>query len=120
MNLLQEKLAKIEYEDGNPLKPKVYIDDSVFQGLYAPWQDALVVKLLGKRLGYTAMKDRLTRLWKLFAGFKLMDIGNDFFMVKFENEMDHTKVMDEGSWMVFDHYLNMQIWSPDFVPLLRK
>lgn len=120
MNLLKENLAKIEYEDGNPLKPIVHIADSVFEGLYAPWQDVLVVKLLGKRLWYTTMKDRLTQLWKLIAGFEIMDIGNDFFMVNFENEMGRTKVMDEGSWMIFYHYLTMQTWSPDFVSPTTK
>lgn len=62
VDLLQEKLAKIVYEDGNPLKPMVHIDESVFEGLYAPWQDALVVKLLGENIGYYGLKDRLQKL----------------------------------------------------------
>lgn len=62
VDLIKEKLASIEYEDNNPLKPMVHIEDSVFEGLCAPWQDALVVKLLGKSIGYQTMKDRLKRL----------------------------------------------------------
>lgn len=67
VNLLKENLAKIVYEDDNPLKPMVHIEESVLEGLYATWQDAHVVKLLGKKLGYTTMKDRLIRQWKLIA-----------------------------------------------------
>lgn len=117
VNLYKEKLANIVYEDGNPLKPMVHIVDSVFEGLYAPWKDALVVKLLGKkkRIGFNLLKEKLTRVWKLVAGFEIMDIGNDFFMVKFDNEKDRSKVMEEGPWMIFDHYLTVQSWSPDFV-----
>lgn len=41
-------------------------------------------------------------------------------MVKFEEEADRAKVMDEGPWMIFDHYLNMQTWSPEFMSLVAK
>lgn len=95
-DLLKEKLARIVFEDDNPLKPMVHIHDSVFEGLCAPWQDALVVKLLGKSIGFHTMCDRLQRIWKLIAGFEIMDIGNNYYMVKFDNEQDRFKVMEGG------------------------
>lgn len=73
-----------------------------------------MVKLLGKSLRYNTMRDRLARTWKLGAGFEILDIGNDFFMVKFDDEADRAKVMDGGPWMIFDHYLTVQTWSPAF------
>lgn len=112
--LIQEKLARIVYEDDDPLKPMVIIEDVVLEGLSAPWKDALVVKLLGKRLGYNTMRDRLARTWKLGTGFEILDIGHDFFMVKFDDEADRAKVMDGGPWMIFDHYLTVQRWSHAF------
>lgn len=115
VDLLKEELATIEYEDDNPMKPKVIMKDSVFQGLCEPWKDALVVKLLGKRLGFHVMKERLVRLWKLSSGFDMMDIGNEYHMVKFDVENDRLKVLEqEGPWMVFDHYLTVQQWTPEF------
>lgn len=45
VDLMKQKLAMIEYEDDNPLKPKVHIAESVFEGLCASWKDALVLKL---------------------------------------------------------------------------
>lgn len=36
VDLLKENLAHITYEDNNPLKPKVHINKSVLEGLYAP------------------------------------------------------------------------------------
>ena len=76
----------------------------------------MVVKLLGKSIVYNVMKSRLTRLWRLTLGFDILDIGNNFYMVKFDTEMDRTKVMEEGPWMIFDHYLStkngLQILSP--------
>lgn len=120
VDLYKEKLARLDFEDGNPLKPMVHIADSVYQGLCAPWQDALVVKLLDKSIGYNTMKDMLTRLWKLTAGFDIMDIGHDFYMVKFEIEADRLKVIYGGPWMIFDHYLVVQQWSKDFLSPTAK
>uniref|UniRef100_A0A0R0KS55 CCHC-type domain-containing protein n=1 Tax=Glycine max TaxID=3847 RepID=A0A0R0KS55_SOYBN len=54
-------------------------------------QDALVVKLLGKIIGYHVMMDRLNKNWKLTTSFDMLDIGNNFYMVKFDIEADRTK-----------------------------
>ena len=53
IDLLREKLVRIEYEDGNRLLLKVHLDDKVFTELCYPWCDSLLVKLLGKNIGYT-------------------------------------------------------------------
>lgn len=120
VDLLKENLARINYEDGNLVKPMVHIADSVFEGLCVPWQDMLVIKLLGKHIGYNTMQDRLTRIWKPIAGFEIMDIGNGLFLVKFDSKCDRTKVMDEGHWMIFDHYLTVQTWSHEFISPTTK
>lgn len=59
IDLIQQQLAKMKFEDGKPLKLKVLIAESMFEGQCAPWQYALLVKLLGK-IGFIFMKDRLT------------------------------------------------------------
>jgi len=60
------KVDLLKYEDGNHLKPKVHLDKKVVEGLSTPWQDALVIKLLEKFVGFNTMKDRLTRLLKFW------------------------------------------------------
>ncbi|KAK2420967.1 hypothetical protein QL285_031645 [Trifolium repens] len=104
-NMLEKNLVRIEHENGNRLLPKVYLDPSVFQELCTPWKDALVVKLLGKNIGYNTMKDRLHRIWKLQGGFEIMDNDNGFYMVKFHQAADKEKVITGGPWMIFDHCL---------------
>jgi len=83
-------------------------------------KDALVIKLLGKSVGYNIMRDRLHRLWKLSAGFQIMDNGNGYYMVKFDYAADREKVMDGGPWMMFDHYLTVQEWSEEFASPTAK
>lgn len=95
-NLFKEKLARIEFDEGNNMKPMVHIHKYVFEGLYAPWEDTLVVKLLGKKVGFNVTNVRLPKIWKLSAGFYLLDIGNGYSMVKFDVEDDRTRVMEDG------------------------
>ena len=80
-DMIEQKLVRIEHENGNRLLPKVHIDPQIFQELCTPWKDGLVVKLLGKSLGYNTMKDRLYNVWKTQGGFEIMDNDNGFYMV---------------------------------------
>lgn len=116
----KEKVDWVVYEGGNKLLPKVFLDKKVFQELCSPWKDALVIKLLGKVIGYNTMKDRLTRIWKLQGGFDIMDIDNSFYMVKFDLAEDREKVSSGGPWMIFDHYLAVTHWTPEFVSPAAK
>ncbi|KAG6789901.1 hypothetical protein POTOM_006033 [Populus tomentosa] len=61
------------------------------------------------------MQSRLKSAWKLSGGFELMDIGNGYFMVKFDIAEDRERVINGGPWMIFDYYLTMQKWTADFV-----
>lgn len=65
------------------------------------------------------MKDKLKRIWKPLAGFEIMDIGNNY-MVKFHSEIGRSRVMYNGPWMIFYHYLTVQCWLKDFVSPTNK
>ena len=104
-DLLAEKLAYVEYVGGNKFAPMIHLDERVVEELRAPWKEALIIKLLGKNVGYKAMWDRVQALWKLQARFEMKDMGYGFFVVKFDMMEDESKVMTGGPWMLFDHYL---------------
>ncbi|PNX92853.1 hypothetical protein L195_g015996 [Trifolium pratense] len=114
VDLIAKGLMKVTLEEGNRLLPVVTMDEKLFQDLCNPWKEALVVKLLGKKVGYNMMKDRLKTLWKLSGGFEIMDVDNGFYMVKCGLLADREKIMSEGPWMLFDHYLAVARWTPDF------
>lgn len=75
VDLITKKLVRIESEKGNPLLPKILVADSVKNKLKVPWEDALLVKLLGKNVGYTVMQNKLKNLWKPVGGMDIMDVG---------------------------------------------
>lgn len=115
MDLIAQKLVRVEHEQGNRLLPKVILDPQVYKELCAPWQDALVIKLLGKKIGYHMMKEKPKRVWKPVGGFDIMDVDNGFFMAKFDLQVDREKALSEGPWMLYDHYLAVSRWTPEFV-----
>ena len=84
---------------------KVIINPFVFKGLCLPWQDALVIKVVGKCINFQMLHDQVTKLWRLVVGFDMVDIGNKYFMVKFDLKEDGIKVIEGDPWMIFYHYL---------------
>ncbi|XP_057441890.1 uncharacterized protein LOC130733681 [Lotus japonicus] len=114
-DLIENGTMKVIYVDDNPLLPRIVVERRVIDDMCSIWTNALVVALLGKRLGYKLMKAKLTSLWKLSGDFDLIDVDNGFYMVKFDRDEDRDKVMSGGPWMIFDHYLAVATWSPEFI-----
>ena len=114
LDLIGNKMARVELVQGNRLMPMLHVKPTIMNGLSVPWKDALVVKVLGKNIGYNTMKTKLENVWKLVGGIDLMDIGHAYYMVKFDGEEDKNKVRNGGPWIICDHYLAVRQWTPDF------
>lgn len=102
-------------EGENPFLPKFLVADNYFQELCEMWKEALIIKLLGKNISFPTLLIELKSIWRLSQGFDLQDVGHGYFMVKFDSTIDRWKVMSDGPWMIFDIYLIIKTWSPDFV-----
>ncbi|KAI7998468.1 hypothetical protein LOK49_LG10G02005 [Camellia lanceoleosa] len=57
---------------------------------------------------------KMTKIWSLQADFEALDIGNGFFIVKFDMMDDYTKVYTGGHWIAMDHYMTVRKWQQDF------
>ncbi|KAI9093683.1 hypothetical protein K1719_027132 [Acacia pycnantha] len=77
---------------------------------------AVVVKLLGRRIGYRYLHSKLQSLWKPSGQLKLTDLHDDCFLVRFNDDMDYQNALLNGPWVIFGHYLHVQPWSPSFRP----
>ncbi|KAH9685608.1 DUF4283 domain-containing protein [Citrus sinensis] len=82
--------------------------------LVKPWRTAVVIKLLGRTIGYKVLCNRLESLWSGSQGFTVIDLENDFFLVKFKTEDDAQYALMQGPWSILGHYLTVQQWSPRF------
>ncbi|OMO70232.1 hypothetical protein COLO4_28682 [Corchorus olitorius] len=78
------------------------------------WAQSLIVKVYGKRVGYKFLSSKLQQLWKLQNFPAIVDLGEDFFLLKFEHERDFNFVLKEGPWFIGGHFLTVRKWEPNF------
>ncbi|CAL2278991.1 unnamed protein product [Prunus armeniaca] len=96
--------------------PSIQFSDRAMDRLCRPWKNALIIKLLGRSHTYNYLRDRLHQKWSLKGEWKLIDLVNDYFVVKFELEEDLNFVLTGGPWIIAGQYLVMQKWRPGFCP----
>ncbi|KAG5253172.1 receptor protein [Salix suchowensis] len=96
--------------------PVIKISSEEKKRIRAPWQQTLIIKLMGRKVGYMFFMQRLRNMWKLRGDFTLTDLGNEFYLAKFANPEDREHVLFGGPWMVTDHYLTIRTWHPNFDP----
>lgn len=94
--------------------PSIAFSMKVREQLIKPWQNAVVVKLLGRHIGYQALCNRLESMWNVASGFNIIDLENDYYLVCFKNAGDAYYALINGPWTIMGHYLTMQPWSPHF------
>ena len=94
----------------------IKLSDEEKKRIRAPWTQTLILKLMGRKVGYMFLIQRLKNMWKLRGDFSLTDLGNEFYLVKFANTEDRAHVPFGGPWMVADHYLTIRTWNPNFDP----
>ncbi|KAK4279903.1 hypothetical protein QN277_011605 [Acacia crassicarpa] len=84
-----------------------------------PWNYALILTVLGRKFNLFVLKDLLTNLWG-FSSFELIDIPNNYFVVRFQDQelwkTHYKKVLYEGPWVIKQHCVIVQRWTPYFNP----
>lgn len=103
----------LQYEEGIP---SIKVSAAEKKRLSRPWKNAKIVKLLGRSIGYNILLRKLQSLWQPKGQMTVVDLGEDFYLVKFWIEDDLSFVLHGGPWLIFDHYLTIRKWQPDFDP----
>ncbi|VVA36392.1 PREDICTED: reverse mRNAase [Prunus dulcis] len=75
--------------------------------LCKPWKNALIIKLLGRSQPHNYLKARLQQKWSLKGDWKLVDLVNDYFVVKFDINEDLNFVLTGGPWIIVRQYLRI-------------
>ncbi|CAL2260058.1 unnamed protein product [Prunus armeniaca] len=112
VNSLDAEYAELNDEDDVVISrgdhgPSIQFSERAMDHLCKPWQNALIIKLLGRSYTYNYLHDRLQQKWSLNGGWKLVDLVNDYFVVKFEVEEDLNYVFIEGPWIIAGQYLTI-------------
>lgn len=96
--------------------PSLVLSAKEEQRIKKPWMDGVIVKLLGRKIGFKALETRLKQLWVQQGIMSIIDQNNDFFLVTFSHEDDLNHALTEGPWLIYDHCLIVRPWRPNFHP----
>lgn len=94
--------------------PSIEFSERVKDCLYRPWRTAVIIKLMGRPLSYTFLRDRLLQRWELKGPMSLIDLENNYFIVKFLLEENKRYVLTGGPWQIAGQYIVTQNWKPGF------
>ncbi|CAL8176299.1 unnamed protein product [Prunus armeniaca] len=92
----------------------IKFSESIKDCLYRPWRTSVIIKLMGRPLMYNFLHARLLQRWALKGPMSLIDLGNNYFIVKFLLEEDMQYVPTSGPWQIASQYLVTQQWKPRF------
>lgn len=100
--------------------PVINVSDRELMDWSEPWKLTLVVNIMGKKVNFRVLENKLNRDWAREGSIKIIDLPKGFFAVMFSAETDYNRALFEGPWMVADHYLLVQRWRPNFINRAKK
>ncbi|CAN1142693.1 hypothetical protein LINPERHAP2_LOCUS13202 [Linum perenne] len=68
--------------------------------LCKPWTNTVVIRLIGKSVGYSYLCNRLRSMWKPSSSMQVIDVDLNCFMVRFGEEKDYFRALTGGPWRV--------------------
>lgn len=100
--------------------PEIYIPNEIHDKLCLPWKNSVFIKLLENPINFFTLRAILQRDWKTASDSDIIDIGLGYYVVRFRNAEDCEKVLTGGPYKIYDHYLVVQPWEPNFQPYKAK
>ncbi|XP_070056894.1 uncharacterized protein [Nicotiana tomentosiformis] len=111
----------ISADGDNSGAEKINEDNSIqlspqdIQRIYEPWKFSVIIKLMGKRILHHYLKKKIQDLWRATEKFSLIDLGEDYYIVKFSKEENVIKALQNGPWFINSFFLSVQKWKPNFM-----
>ncbi|KAE8729182.1 hypothetical protein F3Y22_tig00003725pilonHSYRG00018 [Hibiscus syriacus] len=100
--------------DNNGSYPVIQFADQVHNIINHSMRRSVIIRLLGRAIGYKTLLNRIGLLWQLQGQYQVINLENEYFLVKFECEQDYIHVLTERPWTIFGSYLTIQPWSRTF------
>lgn len=64
-------------------------------------ENTVNLKLLGHNIGFSILHNKIYNLWRPVEPLHMMDIENEYFLVKFQNKLDCERALSESPWTIF-------------------
>lgn len=79
-----------------------------------PWRNTLIIKVLGKKVSFRTLENKLMCDWKVNETIKITDLADDFYLVRLSSQKDYMHALFDGPWKVVDYYIIVHRWRPLF------
>ena len=80
----------------------------------APWAKSLIVKVFGRTMGFNYLTFKINALWRPTTKMDCVNLGKDYFLIKFHSFDDYDNVLKGGPWFIGEHFLAIKPWEPYF------
>ncbi|OMP01197.1 hypothetical protein COLO4_12097 [Corchorus olitorius] len=100
--------------DEDPESPSITLSQEEKSRIRDKWAKTLIVTVFGKSVGYHFLIQKLSLLWNFSHKFYTVDLGSDYFLLKFESNDDYDSVPRGGPWFVGGRFLGVRRWEPNF------
>ncbi|XP_065638160.1 uncharacterized protein LOC136071147 [Quercus suber] len=115
---MESSVPDADIDDLNMGLISVKLQPETRSHIRAKWAHALIVKVFGRTVGFHFLHSRVMSMWKPAGRLDCVDLGKDFFLIRFGLVEDYDRVLRGGPWFVGGHYLTMRMWEPNFKPSL--
>ncbi|MBA0585698.1 hypothetical protein Gorai_016465, partial [Gossypium raimondii] len=75
--------------------PSISFTNRIHQILIQGMDNTVILKLLGRNIGFSILQNKIYSLWKPSVPVHMMDIENGYFLVQFQNKLDCKRPLSE-------------------------
>ncbi|XP_019240946.1 PREDICTED: uncharacterized protein LOC109220933 [Nicotiana attenuata] len=114
-------ISQGEVRDDNSESPStkgikvIALSEEDRQRIYEPWKYAIIVKLVGKRMMHHYLQKKIQDLWRPTEDLQMIDLGEDYYIIKFKKRDNMEKAVQQGPWFINGHFLSITKLKPNFV-----
>lgn len=83
--------------------PQIRFSKKVMKELTEAIHCTVVVRLLTSGLGYNGLQSAIKSMWKPNGEFHIVDMENQYFLVKLDNKADYLHALFNGPWITGAH-----------------
>ncbi|KAH1113809.1 hypothetical protein J1N35_007187 [Gossypium stocksii] len=91
--------------------PNIYFSERVHTLVQRSMSKLVIIKMLGRKIKFNTLCSKLHAICRPTCTFQLMDLNNDYYIVKFQTKEDYEKALTKGPWVIYGQSLTMQPWS---------
>lgn len=81
--------------------PSFDIPQEVSQRINQNWPLSLIAKVVGRQVPFITFKDRILKIIHTKEPIHMIDLSNNYIILKCTNEADLNFVLVEGPWTIF-------------------